>query len=81
MAAIRGNAGAGGVFLGLAADRVVAASGAVFNPHYKNMGNLFGSEYWTYLLPQRVGAAGIEQGHGPASAGGRPGGPGTGPHR
>ncbi len=55
VAAIRGNAGAGGVFLGLAADRVLAASNAVFNPHYKNMGNLYGSEYWTYLLPQRVG--------------------------
>ena len=25
------------------------------NPHYKNMGNLYGSEYWTYLLPRRVG--------------------------
>ena len=61
VAAIRGNAGAGGVFLGLAADRVVAASSAVFNPHYKNMGNLFGSEYWTYLLPQRVGTGGIDR--------------------
>jgi putative two-component system hydrogenase maturation factor HypX/HoxX len=26
------------------------------NPHYKGMGGLFGSEYWTYLLPRRVGA-------------------------
>ena len=25
------------------------------NPHYKNMGWLYGSEYWTYLLPKRVG--------------------------
>jgi putative two-component system protein, hydrogenase maturation factor HypX/HoxX len=24
------------------------------NPHYKTMG-LYGSEYWTYLLPKRVG--------------------------
>jgi len=28
----------------------------VQNPHYKNMGNLYGSEYWTYTLPRRVGA-------------------------
>ena len=60
VAAMQGNAGAGGVFLALAADRVVARSGVVLNPHYKNMGNLYGSEYWTYLLPRRVGAAGVE---------------------
>lgn len=53
---IRGNAGAGGVFLSLAADEVWARDQIVFNPHYKDMGNLFGSEYWTYLLPRRVGA-------------------------
>ena len=28
----------------------------VLNPHYKNMGNLYGSEYWTYLLPRRLKA-------------------------
>lgn len=55
VAALRGNAGAGGVFLALAADHVVAHAGVVLNPHYKNMGNLYGSEYWTYLLPRRVG--------------------------
>ena len=55
IAALRGNAGAGGVFLALAADRVLARQGVILNPHYKNMGNLFGSEYWTYLLPKRVG--------------------------
>jgi len=60
VAALRGNAGAGGAFLALAADRVMAASGVLLNPHYKNMGNLYGSEYWTYLLPKRVGAAGVE---------------------
>jgi putative two-component system hydrogenase maturation factor HypX/HoxX len=60
VAALRGNAGAGGVFLALAADRVVASSRIVMSPHYKNMGNLYGSEYWTYLLPRRVGAAGID---------------------
>lgn len=56
VAALRGNAGAGGCFLALAADQVWAHPGVVLNPHYKNMGNLYGSEYWTYLLPQRVGA-------------------------
>ena len=52
---MQGNAGAGGVFLALAADRVLARRGVVLNPHYKGMGNLYGSEYWTYLLPRRVG--------------------------
>jgi putative two-component system protein, hydrogenase maturation factor HypX/HoxX len=55
VSALQANAGAGGVFLALAADRVVARSGVILNPHYKGMGNLFGSEYWTYLLPARVG--------------------------
>jgi len=58
IAALRGNAGAGGVFLALAADEVWAAPGVVLNPHYKNMGNLYGSEYWTYLLPRRAGIDG-----------------------
>jgi putative two-component system hydrogenase maturation factor HypX/HoxX len=57
IAALQGNAGAGGVFLSLAADRVYAREGVVFNPHYRGMGNLYGSEYWTYLLPRRVGEA------------------------
>jgi putative two-component system hydrogenase maturation factor HypX/HoxX len=57
IAAMQGNAAAGGVFLALAADRVLARSGTVLNPHYRNMGNLYGSEYWSYLLPRRVGAA------------------------
>ena len=56
VAALRGNAGAGGCFLALAADYVWARDGIVMNPHYKNMGNLFGSEYWSYLLPRRVGS-------------------------
>lgn len=61
VAAMRGNAGAGGVFMALAADRVLARAGVVLNPHYKNMGNLYGSEYWTYLLPRRMGSeAGAE---------------------
>jgi putative two-component system protein, hydrogenase maturation factor HypX/HoxX len=55
VSAVQGNAGAGGVMFALACDYVVARSGRVFNPHYKTMG-LYGSEYWTYLLPKRVGA-------------------------
>jgi len=55
ISALRGNAGAGGAFLALAADFVWARRGVILNPHYKNMGNLYGSEYWTYLLPRRVG--------------------------
>ncbi len=57
IAALQGNAGAGGVFLALAADYVYARESVVLNPHYKGMGNLYGSEYWTYLLPKRVGEA------------------------
>jgi putative two-component system hydrogenase maturation factor HypX/HoxX len=57
IAALAGNAGAGGVFLALGADRVYARDGVILNPHYKGMGNLYGSEYWTYLLPRRVAAA------------------------
>ncbi len=55
VAALQGNAGAGGAFIALAADRVLARSGIVLNPHYRGMGNLYGSEYWTYLLPKRTG--------------------------
>jgi putative two-component system hydrogenase maturation factor HypX/HoxX len=51
---LRGNAGAGGCFLAMAADEVWAQEGVVLNPHYKNMGNLYGSEYWTYVLPRRL---------------------------
>ncbi len=47
VAALCGNAGAGGAFLALAADRVWARAGVILNPHYRNMGNLYGSEYWT----------------------------------
>lgn len=56
IAAMAGNAGAGGVFMALAADEVTARAGTVLSPHYKNMGNLYGSEYWTYTLPRRLGA-------------------------
>jgi putative two-component system hydrogenase maturation factor HypX/HoxX len=60
IAAMQGNAGAGGCFLALAADEVYARRGTILNPHYKAMGNLYGSEYWTYLLPKRVGRARAE---------------------
>ncbi|MFJ5214202.1 enoyl-CoA hydratase-related protein [Streptomyces sp. NPDC088354] len=54
VAALGGNAGAGGVMLALAADEVWCRQGVVLNPHYRLMG-LYGSEYWTYSLPRRVG--------------------------
>jgi len=56
VAALAGNAAAGGLMLALAADQVWCRAGAVLNPHYRLMG-LHGSEYWTYTLPRRVGAA------------------------
>jgi putative two-component system hydrogenase maturation factor HypX/HoxX len=55
ISAVAGSAGAGGAILPLATDKVFAREGVILNPHYKNMGQLFGSEYWTYLLPKRVG--------------------------
>ena len=55
VAALGGNCGAGGCFLARACDLVWAREAVLLNPHYKNMGNLYGSEYWTYLLPRRVG--------------------------
>ncbi len=56
IAAMYGSAGAGGVMMALACDRVFVRDGVVLNPHYKGMGGLYGSEYWTYTLPKRVGA-------------------------
>ncbi len=56
VAALRNNAGAGGAIMALACDQVAVRDGVVLNPHYKNMG-LYGSEYWTYLLPRRVGGS------------------------
>lgn len=55
VAALRNNAGAGGAILALACDEVIARGGVVLNPHYRSMG-LYGSEYWTHLLPSRVGS-------------------------
>lgn len=48
------NAGAGGVFLGLACDYCIAKESIVLNPHYQTIG-LTGSEYHTYSLPKKVG--------------------------
>jgi putative two-component system hydrogenase maturation factor HypX/HoxX len=56
IAALGGDAAAGGVPLALAADLVLARNDVVLNPYYQHMGGLYGSEYWTYLLPRRVGA-------------------------
>ncbi|NOQ16244.1 MAG: hypothetical protein GQ581_04225 [Methyloprofundus sp.] len=55
ISAMAGSAGAGGAILALATDMTFAREGVILNPHYKNMGQLYGSEYWTYLLPKRVG--------------------------
>ncbi|WP_198654448.1 MULTISPECIES: enoyl-CoA hydratase-related protein [Nocardia] len=54
IAAITGNAGAGGVALPLAADVVVARRRATLSPAYRPMG-LTGSELHTVTLPHRVG--------------------------
>ena len=56
LSALGGDAAAGGVPFALAADQVVAREDVVLNPYYRHMGGLYGSEYWTYLLPRRVGA-------------------------
>lgn len=60
ISAMQGNAGAGGVPMALAADKVLARKGIVLNPHTRNMG-LYGSEYWTYLLPRRIGTEKAQQ--------------------
>lgn len=56
VSALTGGAGAGGVMLALGADTVIVRDGVMLNPHYRTMG-LHGSEYWTYVLPRRVGEA------------------------
>ncbi|MBE1495902.1 putative two-component system hydrogenase maturation factor HypX/HoxX [Amycolatopsis lexingtonensis] len=60
VSALSGGAGAGGVMLALGADKVIARDGVMLNPHYRTMG-LYGSEYWTYVLPRRVGEAQARQ--------------------
>ena len=54
IAGYAGNAGAGGVMLGLGADLIAARDQIVLNPYYE-MG-LYGSELHTFTLPRRVGA-------------------------
>ncbi len=61
VAALQGNAGAGGVFLARAVDEIWASQGVILNPHYKDMGNLYGSEYWSYLLPRYAGEENAER--------------------
>ena len=60
VASLARNAGAGGVFMALACDKVVAKEGVVLNPHYKTLG-LSGSEYHTFTLPKRVGEKKAEE--------------------
>jgi putative two-component system hydrogenase maturation factor HypX/HoxX len=60
VAALGGNAAAGGAMLALAADEVWCREGAVLNPHYRRMG-LYGSEFWTYTLPRRTGMGTAER--------------------
>ena len=55
ISALSGDAAAGGVPFAVAADHVVAREDVVLNPYYQHMGGLYGSEYWTYVLPRRVG--------------------------
>jgi putative two-component system protein, hydrogenase maturation factor HypX/HoxX len=57
ISAVAGDTAAGGVPLALAADYVLAREDIILNPYYQHMGGLYGSEYWTYLLPRRVGPA------------------------
>jgi enoyl-CoA hydratase/carnithine racemase len=56
IAAVRGNAAAGGVALATACDVVIAGSNVVLNPAYRAIG-LFGSEYHTLSYPGRCGEA------------------------
>jgi len=70
ISAMSGNAGAGGVMAALAADYVWTHPRVVLNPSYKAL-DLYGSEYWTYSLPKRVGhhqALAITEGSEPMSA-------------
>lgn len=49
-----GSAGAGGFYLGRAADICYARKNIAINPHYRNMGGLYGSEAHTYMLKKYV---------------------------
>lgn len=54
ISAMQANAGAGGVYLGLAGDYCFGKQGIVLNPHYKNMG-LYGSELHTAIAAEKFG--------------------------
>ena len=56
VAALRGNAAAGGVALATACDFVIAGSDVVLNPAYRGIG-LYGSEYHTISYYGRCGEA------------------------
>lgn len=60
VAVVRQSAAAGGAMLPLACDSVIARKGVLLNLHYGAMA-LPGSEYWTYLLPRRIGTEGALQ--------------------
>ncbi|UJR10243.1 hypothetical protein I4U23_014454 [Adineta vaga] len=52
---LRGHAGAGGAMMSLVGDFIFIQENSIINPHYKTMG-LYGSEYWTFNLPSRLGS-------------------------
>ncbi|MEU8350097.1 enoyl-CoA hydratase-related protein [Streptomyces sp. NPDC048845] len=54
VAAVGGNAAAGGAMLALAADEVWCRSGSVLAPYTRPLGK-YGSAYRTYVLPRRAG--------------------------
>ena len=54
VSSVREPAGAGGAIMALCADIVIVHDSVVLNPHYRTMG-LYGSEFWTYVLPRRIG--------------------------
>ncbi|KDN36731.1 hypothetical protein RSAG8_10660, partial [Rhizoctonia solani AG-8 WAC10335] len=54
IAALRSNAGAGGLAVATAADIVLCSQSAVLNPHYRGVG-LYGSEFHTYSFYERAG--------------------------
>lgn len=54
VAVLQGTAAGGGLMLALAADIVYAHRGVIVSPHFSALG-LYGSAYWTYILPRRVG--------------------------
>ena len=56
VAAVRMHASAGGAVLAAACDRVWMREGTLLNAHYQALG-MYGSDYWTYVLPRRVGSS------------------------